>query len=243
MVLITLDRKYEVPTQLNEISLRLFIQLQDFIQDEDYDSAIKLVTGISDDIYDKIDNVGKLRLAELVKLLINGEPVFGKALDLYDLIDCPIGQFEDWKATIADFKDKEWHVLPYLCLLEKGPYDYNYKTNQRMIEYLDMPSSVALFHQKKVNEQFEELKNKFLPLFESEYDDIQLEAGVMSLHQFGGYGTLVHLANNVFKDIEVVSKASVGEAYMFLTYKKIERTYTTNLEKLMYEKVNRDIQK
>lgn len=243
MVLINIDKQYKVPTQLNEINLRTFIQLQDHLYDNDYDSAIKLITGVPDDVYDKIDNVGKLRLAELVKLLLDGEPIFGNKLDLYDIMDCPIGQFEDWKSTIMDFKEKEWQVLPYLCLLEKGEYDYNQKTNQRYLEYLEMPSSIALFHQKKVNEQFEELKNKFLPLFESEYEDIQIEAGVMSLHQFGGYGTLVHLANNVFKDIGVVSKTSVGEAYMFLTYKKIENTYTKNLEKLMYEKANRDIQK
>lgn len=243
MVLINIDKQYEVPTQLNEIDLRTFIRLQDYLYDNDYDSAIKLITGVPNDVYDKIDNEGKLRMAEIVKLLLNGEPIFGDKLDLYELMDCPIGQFEDWKSTIAEFKDKEWHVLPYLCLLEKGDYDYNKRSNKRYLEYLDMPSSIALFHQKKVNEQFEELKNKFLPLFENEYEDIQLEAGVMSLNQFGGYGTLVHLANNVYKDIEVVSKTSVGEAYMFLTYKKIEKTYTNNLEKLMYEKANRDIQK
>jgi hypothetical protein len=64
----------------------------------------------------------------------------------------------------------------------------------------------------------------------------------MSLNQFGGYGTLVQLANNIYKDIDVVSKTSVAEAYTFLTYKKIERTYLHNLEKLKREEINRNIQ-
>lgn len=242
MVLINVDKQYEVPTQLDEISLRLFIQLQDLLTENNYDKAIMLVTGIPEDIYANIDTNGKLRLAEVVKLLIEGEPLLTKELDLYDVIDCPIGQFEDWKSTIQEYNNKFWYALPYLCLLEKGEYDYDQRITYRFEEYMDMPCSVALFHQKKVNEQFEELKKKFLPLFETEYEDIQLEAGVNSLDQFGGYGMLVSLANGVYKDIDIVSKKSVGEAYMFLTYKKIENTYLKNLEKLMYERANRDIQ-
>lgn len=242
MVLINVDKQYEMPTQLNEISLKLFIKLQDLLSEENYDEAIMLVSGISSDIYEYISNEGKLKLAELVKLLLNGEPVFGDELQLYELLECPIGQFEDWKATISEFKEKTWHALPCLTLLEKCDYNYNTQINKRYLEYLEMPSSIALFHQKKVNEQFEDLKNKFLPLFEDELEDIQLEAGVMSLNQFGGYGTLVQLANNIYKDIDVVSKTSVAEAYTFLTYKKIERTYLHNLEKLKREEINRNIQ-
>ena len=105
----------------------------------------------------------------------------------------------------------------------------------------EIPCSVALFYQNKVNQQFEELKSKFLPLFESDIEDMQIEAGAESLNQFGGYGTLIQLANGIYKDIEQVSKTSVAEAYTFLSYKKIERQYIENLEKLKREEFNRNI--
>jgi hypothetical protein len=79
-------------------------------------------------------------------------------------------------------------------------------------------------------------------LFESEVEDIQLEAGLQTLQQFGGYLTLLQLAGGVYKDIEAVSKTSVGEAYTFLTYKVIEKQYEKNLHKLLSEKSNRNIQ-
>jgi hypothetical protein len=105
-----------------------------------------------------------------------------------------------------------------------------------------MPASVALFYQNIINQEFEDIKNKFIPLFENEVEDIQLEAGIQTLQQFGGYLTLVNLAGGVYKDIEMVSKTTVGEAYTFLTYKQIERQYEKNLQKLLSEKSNRNIQ-
>jgi hypothetical protein len=78
-------------------------------------------------------------------------------------------------------------------------------------------------------------------LFESDIEDMQIEAGAESLNQFGGYGTLIQLANGIYKDIEQVSKTSVAEAYTFLSYKKIERQYIENLEKLKREEFNRNI--
>jgi hypothetical protein len=105
-----------------------------------------------------------------------------------------------------------------------------------------MPASIALFYQNIINQEFEDIKNKFLPLFESEVEDIQLEAGLQTLQQFGGYLTLLQLAGGVYKDIEAVSKTSVGEAYTFLTYKVIEKQYEKNLQKLLSEKSNRNIQ-
>ena len=243
MVLVNIDKEYQFPTQLDEITLRHFIDLQNLLHEEKYNEAVMLISGITPDIYDKISLEGKLELTGLAQMLVNGEILMvGERLDLYEIMSCPIGQFEDWKAAIAEFKECEWKALPFLCLLETGEYNYDTRTNKRYLEYLNLPASVALFYQNKVNEQFADVHNKFLPLFESELEDIQLDAGVQSLNQFGGYGTLVQLADGIYKDIEAVSKTSVAEAYTFLTYKKIERTYLQNLEKLRREQINRNIQ-
>ena len=39
MVLITIDKEYQFPTQLNEISLRQFIAISEKINEKDYDNT------------------------------------------------------------------------------------------------------------------------------------------------------------------------------------------------------------
>ena len=243
MVLVDIDKQYKFPTQLNEITLKQFININTLIKKGEFDEALMDLLNIDSEVYFNIDNQGRINLIELLTILMNGEIIFEETnIDLYDLESCPIGQFEDWKATIIQFANKnEEFSIPFLCLLEKGDYDYYKRSNQRYLEFLEMPCSVALFYQNKVNQQFEELKSKFLPLFESDMEDMQIEAGAESLNQFGGYGTLIQLANGIYKDIEQVSKTSVAEAYTFLSYKKIERQYIENLEKLKREEFNRNI--
>jgi len=242
MVLVKIDKDYKFPTQLNEITLRKFIKLNQLIKQGRLDEAIMELIEIDAEIYFSIDTQGLINLTELLNILLNGEIVYEQTdIDLYELESCPIGQFEDWKATIMQFQNEQELAIPYLCLLERGDYDYNKRTNKRYLEFLDMPCSVALFYQKKVNEQFEELKSKFLPLFEYDVEDMQVEAGVNALNQFGGYGTLIQLAGGIYKDIEQISKTSVAEAYTFLSYKKIERQYIENLEKLKREELNRNL--
>lgn len=243
MVLVNIDKQYNFPTQLNEITLKQFININTLIKKGEFDEAIIDLLDIDSEIYFNIDYQGRVNLIELLTILMNGEVIFEETdIDLYDLESCPIGQFEDWKATIIQYANQnEEFSIPYLCLLEKGDYDYYKRTNIRYLEFLEMPCSVALFYQNKVNQQFEELKSKFLPLFESDMEDMQIEAGAESLNQFGGYSTLIQLANGIYKDIEQVSKTSVAEAYTFLSYKKIERQYIENLEKLKREEFNRNI--
>jgi hypothetical protein len=243
MVLVDIDKQYKFPTQLNEITLKQFISINTLIKKGEFDEALIDLLDIDSEIYFNIDYQGRLNLIELLTILMNGEVLFEETnIDLYDLESCPIGQFEDWKATIIQFANENQEFsIPFLCLLEKGDYDYYKRSNQRYLEFLEMPCSVALFYQNKVNQQFEELKTKFLPLFESDMEDMQIEAGAESLNQFGGYGTLIQLANGIYKDIEQVSKTSVAEAYTFLSYKKIERQYIENLEKLKREEFNRNI--
>lgn len=242
MVLVKIDKDYKFPTQLNEITLKQFININLLIKQGKADEAIMYILDMDSDVYFYIDDIGRLNLIELLTILVNGEILFEDTdIDIYDLESCPIGQFEDWKATIMQFADEQEKAIPYLCLLEKGDYDYYSRGNKRYLEFLEMPCSVALFYQNKVNQQFEELKTKFLPLFDSEIEDMQLEAGAESLNQFGGYGTLIQLAGGIYKDIEQVSKTSVAEAYTFLSYKKIERQYIENLEKLKREEFNRNI--
>jgi hypothetical protein len=243
MVLVDIDKQYKFPTQLNEITLKQFISINTLIKKGEFDEALIDLLDIDSEVYFNIDYQGRLNLIELLTILMNGEVLFEETnIDLYDLESCPIGQFEDWKATIIQFANENQEFsIPFLCLLEKGDYDYYKRSNQRYLEFLEMPCSVALFYQNKVNQQFEELKTKFLPLFESDMEDMQIEAGAESLNQFGGYGTLIQLANGIYKDIEQVSKTSVAEAYTFLSYKKIERQYIENLEKLKREEFNRNI--
>lgn len=243
MVLVDIDKQYKFPTQLNEITLKQFISINTLIKKGEFDEALIDLLDIDSEVYFNIDYQGRLNLIELLTILMNGEVLFEDTnIDLYDLESCPIGQFEDWKATIIQFANENQEFsIPFLCLLEKGDYDYYKRSNQRYLEFLEMPCSVALFYQNKVNQQFEELKTKFLPLFESDMEDMQIEAGAESLNQFGGYGTLIQLANGIYKDIEQVSKTSVAEAYTFLSYKKIERQYIENLEKLKREEFNRNI--
>jgi hypothetical protein len=242
MVLVKIDKDYKFPTQLNEITLKQFININLLIKNGKSDEAIIDLIDIEPEVYFNIDYQGRINLIELLTILVNGEILFEQTnIDLHDLDSCPIGQFEDWKATIMQFQNEQERAIPYLCLLECGDYDYNKRTNHRYLEFLEMPCSVVLFYQNKVNQQFEELKTKFLPLFESEIEDMQLEAGAESLNQFGGYGTLIQLANGIYKDIEQVSKTSVAEAYTFLSYKKIERQYIENLEKLKREEFNRNL--
>ena len=243
MVLVDIDKQYKFPTQLNEITLKQFISINTLIKKGEFDEALIDLLNIDSEVYFNIDYQGRLNLIELLTILMNGEVLFEDTnIDLYDLESCPIGQFEDWKATIIQFANENQEFsIPFLCLLEKGDYDYYKRSNQRYLEFLEMPCSVALFYQNKVNQQFEELKTKFLPLFESDMEDMQIEAGAESLNQFGGYGTLIQLANGIYKDIEQVSKTSVAEAYTFLSYKKIERQYIENLEKLKREEFNRNI--
>ena len=198
---------------------------------------------IPEEIFFNISLEGRFKIIQLIEILMDGEFLNEKKdIDLHLLMDCPIGQFEDWKAMLMQQKDKPWNALPYLCLLEKGDYNFDDRIKDRLNIWLNMPASIALFCQNIIIQEFEDIKNKFLPLFENEVEDIQLEAGLQTLQQFGGYLTLVRLAGGVYKDIEAVSKTSVGEAYTFLTYKQIERQYENNLQKLLSEKANRNIQ-
>jgi hypothetical protein len=243
MVLITIDKEYQFPTQLNEITLRQFIAVSEKINNEDYDNIVFDLIPIPKEIFFNIGIEGRFKIIELIDILMDGQFVHEqKDIDLHLLIDCPIGQFEDWKAMIMHQKEKPWNALPYLFLLEKGEYNFDNRIKERLNVWLDMPASVALFYQNIINQEFEDIKNKFLPLFDSEVEDIQLEAGLQTLQQFGGYLTLVQLAGGVYKDIEAVSRTSVGEAYTFLTYKHIEKQYERNLQKLLSEKSNRNIQ-
>jgi hypothetical protein len=243
MVLITIDKEYQFPTQLNEITLRQFIAISEKINQKDFDNIVFDLIPIAEEIFFNISIEGRFKIIELIEILMDSEFVHEqKDIDLHLLIDCPIGQFEDWKAMIMHQKEKQWNALPYLFLLEKGEYNFDNRIKDRLNIWLDMPASVALFYQNIINQEFEDIKNKFLPLFENEVEDIQLEAGLQTLQQFGGYLTLVRLAGGIYKDIEAVSKTSVGEAYTFLTYKHIERQYEKNLQKLLSEKSNRNIQ-
>lgn len=243
MVLITIDKEYQFPTQLNEISLRQFIAISEKINEKDYDNVVFDLIPIPEEIFFNISLEGRFKIIQLIEILMDGEFLNEKKdIDLHLLMDCPIGQFEDWKAMLMQQKDKPWNALPYLCLLEKGDYNFDDRIKDRLNIWLDMPASIALFCQNIIIQEFEDIKNKFLPLFENEVEDIQLEAGLQTLQQFGGYLTLVKLAGGVYKDIEAVSKTSVGEAYTFLTYKQIERQYENNLQKLLSEKANRNIQ-
>jgi hypothetical protein len=243
MVLITIDKKYEFPTQLNEITLRQFIAISEKINEKDYDNIVFDLIPVPEEVFFNISLEGRFKIIQLIEILMDGEFLHDqKDIDLNLLIDCPIGQFEDWKAMIMQQTNKPWNALQYLCLLEKGEYNYDTRIKDRINVWLDMPASVALFYQNIINQEFEDIKNKFIPLFENEVEDIQLEAGIQTLQQFGGYLTLVNLAGGVYKDIEMVSKTTVGEAYTFLTYKQIERQYEKNLQKLLSEKSNRNIQ-
>jgi hypothetical protein len=243
MVLITIDKEYQFPTQLDEITLRQFLSVSDKLSQQDYDNVVFDLIPIPKETFLNISLEGRFKIIQLIEILMDGDFVHNqKDIDLNLLIDCPIGQFEDWKAMLMQQKDKVWNALPYLCLLEKGDYNFDNRIKERLNIWLDMPASVALFYQNIITEEFEDIKNKFLPLFENEVEDIQLEAGFQTLQQFGGYLTLVQLAGGIYKDIEAVSKTSVGEAYTFLTYKHIERQYEKNLQKLLSEKSNRNIQ-
>jgi hypothetical protein len=243
MVLITIDKEYQFPTQLNEITLRQFISISEKINDKDYENVVFDLIKISEDVFFNINIEGRFKIIQLIEILMDGEFLHEqKDIDLHLLIDCPIGQFEDWKAMLMQQKDKPWNALPYLCLLENGEYSFDKRIKERLNAWLDMPASVALFYQNIISQEFEDIKNKFLPLFENEVEDIQLEAGLQTLQQFGGYLTLIQLAGGIYKDIEAVSKTSVGEAYTFLTYKQIERQYEKNLQKLLSEKSNRHLQ-
>ena len=243
MVLITIDKEYQFPTQLNEITLRQFIAISEKINDKDYDNIVFDLIPVPEEVFFNISMEGRFKIIQLIEILMDGEFLHEqKDIDLHLLIDCPIGQFEDWKAMLMQQKDKLWNALPYLCLLEEGDYNFDSRIKDRLNVWLNMPASIALFYQNIINQEFEDIKNKFLPLFESEVEDIQLEAGLQTLQQFGGYLTLLQLAGGVYKDIEAVSKTSVGEAYTFLTYKHIEKQYEKNLQKLLSEKSNRNIQ-
>jgi hypothetical protein len=228
---------------LNEITLRQFIAISEKINEKDYDNIVFDLIPVPEEVFFNISLEGRFKIIQLIEILMDGEFLHDqKDIDLNLLIDCPIGQFEDWKAMIMQQTNKPWNALKYLCLLEKGEYNYDTRIKDRINVWLDMPASVALFYQNIINQEFEDIKNKFLPLFENEVEDIQLEAGIQTLQQFGGYLTLVNLAGGVYKDIEMVSKTTVGEAYTFLTYKQIERQYEKNLQKLLSEKSNRNIQ-
>ena len=49
MVLITIDKEYQFPTQLNEITLRQFISISEKINNKDYENVVFDLIKISED--------------------------------------------------------------------------------------------------------------------------------------------------------------------------------------------------
>jgi hypothetical protein len=239
MVLVTIDKQYQFPTMLSEISIKQYIELATLLERELYDEAICSLLKIEKSIYDLVDLESKLFLVDLASLLLQSENIVTEKMDLHELIDCPIGQFEDWKASVAQETEPQKRIM-YLCLLEKGAYDYDERMNERLLEFLKLPASVVIYYQNIINEQLEELKSNFLPLFNSDVENIHEEAGINTLLAYGGFATLYELAGGIYKDIERVSKTSVGEAYTFLSYKKQEDKYLENLRKLKNEEAIRN---
>jgi hypothetical protein len=51
MVLVNIDKNYKFPTQLNEISLKQFIRINQLIKNGDFDEAIIYLLNIDIEIY------------------------------------------------------------------------------------------------------------------------------------------------------------------------------------------------
>ena len=101
MVLVNIDKEYQFPTQLDEITLRHFIDLQNLLHEEKYNEAVMLISGITPDIYDKISLEGKLELTGLAQMLVNGEILMvGERLDLYEIMS-----LSDWTIRRLESND------------------------------------------------------------------------------------------------------------------------------------------
>ena len=80
MVLVDIDKQYKFPTQLNEITLKQFININTLIKKGEFDEALMDLLNIDSEVYFNIDNQGRINLIELLTILMNGEIIFEQIL-------------------------------------------------------------------------------------------------------------------------------------------------------------------
>ena len=80
MVLITIDKEYQFPTQLNEITLRQFISISEKINNKDYENVVFDLIKISEDVFFNINIEGRFKIIQfhlrIIKKTKNHRMVF-----------------------------------------------------------------------------------------------------------------------------------------------------------------------